>query len=166
MVAALNDVAANLAEVRGKGLAAHVGRGAHQGPVEEVDEAATEAILYHADGHRAVGGFAHVGQVAGLVVDDGEGAQVVQQQRLDARMYLAHVAFEHLHAIYQQHEGLVERAILEGIDVAHGGGVGGIATEAPDGVGREEEQAAPAQCVQRGGDVGVVLHHGGLPFGK
>ena len=127
----------------GGGVAGEVGGGTDEGAAEVVEQLLAEGELGNAHAYGAVGG----GEVVGDGdrehrggQDDGGGAQAVEQLEGLGR----DVGREHLFGGEDEH-GLAVVALLDGVDAFHGIGIGGVAADAPDGVGGVEEGEALAQ---------------------
>ena len=125
-------------------MAGEVGGGADEGGAERVEQLLAEGELWNAHAYGAVGGGEVVGDGDGEHSggqDDGGGAGAVEQQ-LEGLGGCARR--EHLFGGENEH-GLAVVALLDGVDAFHGVGIGGVAADAPDGVGGVEEGEALAK---------------------
>ena len=128
----------------GGGMAGEVGGGADEGAAEVVEQLLAEGELGNAHAYGAVGGGEVVGDGDGEHrggQDDSGGPLAVEQQLEDLGGCTGR---EHLFGGEDEH-GRAVVALLDGVDAFHGIGIGGIAADAPDGVGGVEEGEALAQ---------------------
>ena len=124
-------------------MAGEVGGGADEGAAERVEQLLAEGELGQAHADGAVGG-GEVGSYGGVQhldgQDDGGGAGAVEQ----LECFGGRVGREHLCGGEDEHR-LAVVALLDGIDAFYGVGIGGVAADAPDGVGGVEEGVPLAQ---------------------
>ena len=125
-------------------MAGEVGGSADEWVAKFVEQLLAEGELGYAHTDGAVGGGEVMGDGNGEHLDgqyDGGGAGAMEKQLAD---FGWEVGREHLFGGEDEH-GLAVVALLDGIDAFDGVGIGGIAADAPDGVGGVEEGEALAQ---------------------
>ena len=144
----LQQPGADIGEAGRRRLTRQVGRGADDGAAEGLEEGQAEIHARDAHPDGAVGGQ-EVGRQEPM--NGGEdhrcGATTVEQEGAHPVGDRRNEAFDHgdIGAKDEHRLGMV--ALFQGIDFLDRGGVGGIAADAPDGIGRIEERAAGREGV-------------------
>ncbi len=150
----------DFAVVAGRGGAAEVGGGGDEGAVKGVEEGGGEGFAGDADAYGSVVRDEGRGEAAGVGVDDG-GGFVGNVDEVEGDVGDVGVGGDFTGVVKEDEHGFAVVAAFEGVDAADGVFVGGVAADAPDGVGGVEDDTAGAQDVARLADLGFefVGHH-------
>ena len=140
IVDGLEDARVDVGVVLGGRLAADVGRGRDDGLLETEAKLFGERLAGDADANGTVVGNKVGGEVYGSVEDEGGGLLRGAVDELPGYLrHVAHVALQTGIAVDEADERLRVVALLDLIHSLHGLGIGGIAADAPHGVGGIED---------------------------
>ena len=161
VVHGLLDLVGDVGEGLWRGLAADVGRGADDGLLEAVAELVGEHLGGDAQPHTAVLCQEVGGEAGDAVEDDGRGAGGEVEDVPGHIGHVADVALQASRAVHETDEGLAVLASFDLKDLLYRLGVGGVATDAPDGVGGIENGASLLQHLD--GSTEVLVAKFGRP---
>lgn len=126
---------------------ADVGRGADYGAAQHAAQARSVVIGRDAYAHAAVGCEEVGSEVDASVINDSQRTDSGIKQLVGHIGDAVDISLEHGYVAHESDESLGVVASFEGVDAADGLGVGGIASDAPYGVGGVDDYAAAAQRV-------------------
>ena len=144
IIHARDNLGGNLGEVGGRWLPADVGAGAHHRLLEAVTEFVADSLPCHAHAHTAILGDEFGREVARPVQDEGERFAGKLDEVPGDIGHAEHITLQAVGTVHEADECLAVFATLEAIHLPHGLAVGGIATDAPDGVCGIEDKATLA----------------------
>ncbi len=152
------DARIDLAIEGGRGFAADVSRSGNDGFAEAFDEVAAEVFVDESDPNRAVGADEVGGQADGAFIDDGSGLRHGLQKIENVWVGLTGVLEDIAWVGHQDDEAFGFGPLFQRIYFTDGFRVGGIAADAPDGIGRIQDEAAGSEDGEAMLDVRVGGH--------
>jgi hypothetical protein len=159
------DAAVDVFEDSRRRISGEIGGSGYDGPAKAFDQVPAKRFVYESDSNRSV----HVNQVVrqphGAFINDGGGFVRSGEEIENAQVRLAGI-FEDIPLIgHEDDEAFGFSPLLQGIHFSHGVRIGRIATDAPDRIGRVEEETACPEGGERKVDILVksltaVVHEG------
>jgi len=124
------------------GFVVQAGGGREQGFADGFEEQLGKIVLRQPDGHASIGTVHRGCQTRNLLVQHIEWSGVEREQGFQPGMHGFGEGFEHIQIAHDAHHAGLRWQCFEGSYALDGLGVSGIASNAPDGVGRVTDDAA------------------------
>ena len=158
----VDDDRVDVTEVLGGRGTADIDGGGDNGFLETVAQLAGERLTGDAYGDGAVAGNKVRGEIDGSVEDKGGGTGVAADKAVDELPGyigdMTDIALQTGIAVDKADEGLGVVALFDGVDTAHGIGIGGVAADTPHGVGGIENDSTAAHHLNGVSDILFLGH--------